>query len=483
MATGSNKQNNSIQQTADILQRQPPYDLEAERGVLGSILLKPDIIDEVLFVLHKEDFFDEANQKLYGVMYEMHNNAKKIDAMLLVAELKTQNIFEMIGGTKYLAELGGAVPNAAHAVYYAEIVREKAIYRSLINVGTEILKEAYEQAVDCRALLSQAEQKVFNIADVRGGQSVSKLDEILHKAMDRMEARMSGEQTEDGVETHFTELDRMMGGFHANELLILAARPSMGKTALAMNIAENVCHLGKAPVLFISLEMSQLELCDRLLCSAAQVNGHKMRNGTISNEDRAKLVEKAGELAIAPLYVDDSPTRTVSEIASAARRIQRNHEGRLGLIVIDYLQLIEPDNTRDPRQEQVARIARRLKGIARDLKVPVLCLAQLNRQPEGSSDHRPKLSHLRESGAIEQDADVVMFIHREEYYRRGEDAEQFAGLAEIIIAKQRNGPVGEIELLWQKEFTRFVDKAPERLQAFDDFNSGTQAGVAGADPF
>ena len=301
--------------------------------------------------------------------------------------------------------------------------------------------------------------------------------------MDRMEARMSGEQTEDGVETHFTELDRMMGGFHANELLILAARPSMGKTALAMNIAENVVHLGKAPTLFISLEMSQLELCDRLLCSAARVNGHKMRNGTISNEDRAKLVEKAGELANAPLYVDDSPTRTVSEIASAARRIQRTHDGRLGLIIIDYLQLIEPDNPRDPRQEQVAKIARRLKGLARDLKVPVLCLAQLNRQAEGSSDHRPKLSHLRESGAIEQDADVVMFIHREEYYRRGEDAEQFAGMAELIIAKQRNGPVGEVEMLWQKDFTRFVDKAPERLQAFDDFNSGTGVGVPGADPF
>ncbi len=483
MATGSRNQKNAIENTADILQRQPPYDLEAERGVLGSILLKPDVIDEVLYVLHREDFFDEANQKLYGVMYEMHNNGKKIDAMLLVAELKSQSLFELVGGTKYLAELGGAVPNAAHAVYYAEIVREKAIYRSLIDVGTEILKEAYEQAVDCRALLSQAEQKVFNIADVRGGQSVSKLDEILHKAMDRMEARMSGEQTEDGVETHFTELDRMMGGFHANELLILAARPSMGKTALAMNIAENVVHLGKAPVLFISLEMSQLELCDRLLCSAARVNGHKMRNGTISNEDRAKLVEKAGELAVAPLYVDDSPTRTVSEIASAARRIQRAHDGRLGLIIIDYLQLIEPDNPRDPRQEQVAKIARRLKGLARDLKVPVLCLAQLNRQAEGSSDHRPKLSHLRESGAIEQDADVVMFIHREEYYRRGEDAEQFAGMAEIIIAKQRNGPVGEVEVLWQKDFTRFVDKAPERLQAFDDFNSGTEAGVAGADPF
>ncbi|MDB4863515.1 MAG: replicative DNA helicase [Pirellulaceae bacterium] len=483
MATGSNKQDNSIQRTADILQRQPPYDLEAERGVLGSILLKPDIIDEVLFVLHKDDFFDEANQKLYAVMYEMHNDAKKIDVMLLVAELKSQSLFELIGGTKYLAELGGAVPNAAHAVYYAEIVREKAIYRSLINVGTEILKDAYEQAMDCRALLSQAEQKVFNIADDRSGQAVSKLDEILHLAMDRMEARMSGEQTEDGVETHFTELDRMMGGFHANELLILAARPSMGKTALAMNISENVCHLGKAPVLFVSLEMSQLELCDRLLCSAARVNGHKMRNGTISNEDRAKLVEKAGELANAPLYVDDSPSRTVSEIASAARRIKRQHNDHLGLVVIDYLQLIEPDNPRDPRQEQVARIARRLKGLAREIKVPVLCLAQLNRQAEGAADHRPKLSHLRESGAIEQDADVVMFIHREEYYRRGEDAEQFAGMAEIIIAKQRNGPVGEIEVLWQKDFTRFVDKAPERLQAFDDFNSGAEAGVAGADPF
>ncbi len=482
MAKDPKQQNNSIQQTADILQRQPPYDLDAERGVLGSILLKPDIIDEILLVLYKDDFFDEANRRIYSVMLDMHDAAKKLDAMLVRAELMSQNVYDLVGGTKYLGELSGAVPNAAHAVYYAEIVREKAIYRSLINVGTEILKDAYEQAVDCRALLNQAEQKVFGIADARGGQTVSKLDEILHKAMDRMEARMSGEQTEDGVETHFTELDRMMGGFHANELIILAARPSMGKTALAMNIAENVCHRGKAPVLFVSLEMSQLELCDRLLCSAAQVNGHKMRNGTISNEERAKLVQKAGELANAPLYVDDSPTRTVSEIASAARRIQRTYNGQLGLIVIDYLQLIEPDNPRDPRQEQVARIARRLKGLARDLKVPVLCLAQLNRQAEGSSDHRPKLSHLRESGAIEQDADVVMFIHREEYYRRGEDAEQYAGLAEIIIAKQRNGPVGEIEVQWQKDFTRFVDKAPERLQAFDDFNSGTEA-MAGSDPF
>jgi replicative DNA helicase len=243
----------------------------------------------------------------------------------------------------------------------------------------------------------------------------------------------------------------------------------MGKTAFAMNIAEHVAMSEKSPVLFVSLEMSSIELADRLLCSVARVDGHRLRNGTISDDDRSRLVKNASVISRAPLFVDDSPSRMVSEIAAAARRIVRR-DGELGLIVIDYLQLIEPDNPRDPRQEQVARIARRLKGLARELKVPVLCLAQLNRQAEDSKDHRPKLSHLRESGAIEQDADVVMFVHREEYYRRGEEQEQFAGQAEIIISKQRNGPVGDVPLIWRKEFTRFEDKAPDRLQVFDDFN-------------
>jgi replicative DNA helicase len=266
-------------------------------------------------------------------------------------------------------------------------------------------------------------------------------------------------------------MDALTGGFHDSELIILAARPSMGKTALAMNIAEHVSMNEDVPVLFVSLEMSSIELADRLLCSVARVNGHRLRNGTITNEDRGRLIEKASIVSRAPLFVDDSPTRMVSEISAAARRILRR-EGKLGLVVIDYLQLIEPDNPRDPRQEQVARIARRLKGLARELEVPVLCLAQLNRQAEDSKDHRPKLSHLRESGAIEQDADVVMFVHREEYYRRGEEQEQFAGQAEIIISKQRNGPVGDIPLIWRKEYTRFEDRAPDRLQVFDDFNDG-----------
>jgi replicative DNA helicase len=226
--------------------------------------------------------------------------------------------------------------------------------------------------------------------------------------------------------------------------------------------------IGNAPVLFVSLEMSGIELADRLLCSVAEVNGHRLRNGTISQEDRKRLVSKAIEVSNAPLYVDDSPSRTVSEISAVARRIKQR-EKALGLIVIDYLQLIEPDNSRDPRQEQVAKIARRLKGMAREQEVPVLCLSQLNRQAEDSKDHRPRLSHLRESGAIEQDADVVMFVHREEYYHRGDEAAQYAGQAEIIIAKQRNGPIGEVELIWEKEFTRFKDRAAERHSEFDNY--------------
>ena len=455
---------------ADILERQPPYDLNAEQGVLGSILLMPDVLDEVLLKIRTADFYDEAHQKLYDTMKNMHDDGQKIDAMLLVDRLKSQGHYEVIGGAAFLAEIGKAVPNAAHAVYYADIVREKSTYRSLIDVTTEVLKDAYDQSGDSRNLLSQAEQKIFSIVDDRGNNTVSPLNDILHEAMDRMEARMSSTYTDDTVQTHFHDLDRITGGLHASELVILAARPSMGKTALAMNIVENVSVLGKQPVLFVSLEMSKLELCDRLLCSAAKVNGQRLRNGTINNEERKKLIDKAGELSQIPLYIDDSPTRTVSEIAASARRIRRR-EGKLGLVVVDYLQLIQEDNPRDPRQEQVAKMARRLKGLARDLSVPVLCLSQLNRQTEGTGDHRPKLSHLRESGAIEQDADVVMFIHREEYYQHGEDAEQYAGLADIIIAKQRNGPTGEIEMLWQKDYTRFVDKAPERLEAFDQYNA------------
>jgi replicative DNA helicase len=455
--------------STEILDRQPPFSLEAEAGVLGSIVLNPDVCDDVAMILRAEDFYDDANRRLYETMREMHDAGEKIDTTLLVDRLKSNGDFERIGGAGYLARIYQSVPNYAHAAYYAQIVQRKATCRSLIDTSTEILRDAYEESDDSRQLLSRAEQKIFAILDSRGSSSVASIRDVLHDAMDRLDARMTGDHVVGGVETGFTELDQLTSGLHNSELVILAARPSMGKTAFAMNIAEHVVTKQLAPTLFVSLEMSSIELADRLLCSAARVNGHRLRNGTISNEDRLRLVEMASEISRAPLYVDDSPSRTVTEIAAAARRIRRR-DGQLGLIVIDYLQLIEPDNPKDPRQEQVARIARRLKGLARELEVPLLCLAQLNRQAEEGKDHRPKLSHLRESGAIEQDADVVMFVHREEYYLRGADQEEVAGQAEILITKQRNGPVGEIELVWRKEFTRFEDRAPERLQVFDDFN-------------
>jgi replicative DNA helicase len=452
---------------AEILQRQPPYDLEAEMGVLGSILLMPEVLDDIA-ALRPDDFYDDANRKIYEHLRAMVDDGHKIDVTLLVSRLRTAGEYEKIGGPAYIAKLSGAVPNAAHAVYYAGIVTEKAVYRKLIESSTEILRDAYDQAGDARELCAQAEQKVFAIMDGRSAQSVQSISDVLHEAMDRMEARMRGEHTDGTVESGLTDFDTLTGGLHNGELIILAARPSMGKTALAMNIAEHASIETHVPTLFVSLEMSGIELADRMLCSLARVNGHRLRNGTISSDDRLRLVKKANEISEAPLFVDDSPSRTVSEIAAAARRIKRR-EGNLGLIVIDYLQLIEPDNARDPRQEQVAKIARRLKGMSRELQVPMLCLSQLNRQAEDSKDHRPKLSHLRESGAIEQDADVVMFVHREEYYHRGEERAQYAGQAEIIIAKQRNGPVGDVRLTWEADYTRFSNRAPERHSEFDEY--------------
>lgn len=454
----------------DMFERQPPVNLEAELGVLGSIMLLPEVIDDVALIVRPDDFYDEANRKLFQHMLTLYESGKKFDVTILHECLKSAGDLETVGGMAYLGKVVDSVINAAHAKYYAEIVQNKAAYRALITATTEILSDAYDEAQEASHLVSQAEQKIFGILDRRSGSSVKDITSVLHDAMERMDARMRGEHTDGGVDTGFIDLDQMTSGLHNGEFIVLAARPSMGKTAFAMNIAENVAVVQRVPVLFISLEMSAIELADRLLCSYARVSGHQLRNGTISKEDRIRLVEKAGEISQAPLFVDDSPGRTVTEIAAAARRIVRR-EGRLGLIVIDYLQLCEPDNPKDPRQEQVARMTRRLKGLAREIQTPILCLAQLNRQAE-SGDNIPRMAHLRESGAIEQDADVVMFVHREEYYHRGDDAAQYAGLAKIVLAKQRNGPVGDVDLVWKRDYTRFENKAPERYGEFDSYNQG-----------
>lgn len=454
-------------QPTDPFDRQLPQSVEAERAVLGSILLLPEVFDEVALVVRANDFYDDANRQLYETLLAMHDGGHRIDLMLLVERLKKADIYEAIGGAAYLAEIGRQVPTAAHAEYYAKIVADKSVLRALIHAGIEIQNGAYDPTTETRELLGKAEERVFSILENRGSGHVTPIADVLQQSLDRIDARMEHQSSFGGVETGYVDFDQMTGGLQKSELVILAARPSMGKTALAMNMAEYAAMHG-TPTLFVSLEMSAIELGDRLLCSVARVNGNRLRNGTITHEERRKLINAAAQISQAPLHIDDAPSRTMTEIAANARRLKRR--GGLGLIVVDYLQLIDPDNSRDPRQEQVSKISRRLKGLAREMKVPVLCLGQLNRQVESSSSNKPQLSHLRESGAIEQDADVVMFVHREEYYMTNEeDREQVRGQADLLIRKQRNGPVGEVKLTWNHEFTRFENFATPTYSEFESY--------------
>lgn len=456
----------------DPFERQFPQNIEAERAVLGSIMLLPEVFDEVALVIRPADFYDDANRKIFEHLLEMHDTGQRVDLMLLIERLKKADCYEAVGGAAYLAEIGRQVPTAAHAEYYAKIVADKSVLRSLIHAGVDIQNGAYDPTSETREILGKAEERIFAILEDRGAGQVTPIAEVLQESLDRIDARMDHQHAFGGVETGFVDFDQMTGGLQKSELIILAARPSMGKTALAMNMAEYAA-LNGTPVLFVSLEMSGIELGDRLLCSFARVNGNRLRNGTITNDERKKLVNAAAQISQAPLYIDDSPSRTMTEIAANARRLKRR--SGLGLIVVDYLQLIDPDNPRDPRQEQVSKISRRLKGLAREMQVPVLCLGQLNRQVESTSSNKPQLSHLRESGAIEQDADVVMFVHREEYYMTNEqDREQVRGEAELLIRKQRNGPTGDVDLTWHHEFTRFENRAAPRFAELD--TNGPPAG-------
>ncbi len=442
----------------EILDRLPPQNLDAERGVIGSLLLDPELCDEVALLLRPEDFYQSANQIIFDHLLTLHNSGQKGDSLLLIERLKQFGQFESAGGMAYLAEVAQSVPTAANAIYYAQIVRDKSTLRSLIHTSTEILRDAYDESCDSREMLNRAEERVFRILEVQGTGDVTSMNDVLHEALARIDARLTRGTGMRGMATGFSDLDALTGGLHDSELVILAARPSMGKTALAANIAEHISLDGGRTTLFVSLEMSRLELAERMLCSRGRINGLKLRNGYISVSDRKKLVEVSAEMSESPLFIDDTPSRNMTEIAANARRLKRRNE--LALVVIDYLQLIDPDNPKDPRQEQVAKIARRLKGLARELKIPVLCLAQLNRQTEVSKDNRPRLSHLRESGAIEQDADVVIFVHRDEYYQTNEeDRQRVAGEADIIISKQRNGPTGDLKLVWLQDYTRFENLA------------------------
>ncbi len=430
--------------------RLPPQSKEAEQCVLGSMLRDNVVIGDVLQILRPDNFYLDAHQKICQAVTALYDQGHPVDLVVLAEERKTRKQIEDIGGYAYLGQLWDAAPTAANAEYYARIVRDKAIIRHLIHSSNEILRDAYDQAMPADELLESAERKILDIAEMGITGQTFTLAQALTEAYDRIDTRQQNDQTSiSGLPTGFIDLDEKTAGLQNSELIIMAARPSHGKTALAMNVARHVAVEDNQPVFVVSLEQSRIELAERLLCCQARVDSHKLRKGHLSSEDMQKLIEAGGILRNALLFIDDTPGQGMLRIAANARRLKLRE--KIKLVVIDYLQLIEPDNRRDSRQEQVAHISRRLKFLARELQIPVMALAQVNRSSEDRTDHKPRLADLRESGSIEQDADTVMLLHRPEMYEPG----QHEGILEIHIAKQRNGPTGEITLTFLKQFMRF----------------------------
>lgn len=435
----------------DIL-RLPPQNLDAERGVLGSVLLMNEAIDEVGESLRAEHFYHDSHHKIYAAVHDLYeNNIRGIDPVTLAEELEKRGELEEIGGAAYIIEILDSVPHAAHVRYYAGIVREKWMQRTLISTCTEILSDCYEPEGGVDELLQASERKIFSIVEQQEDTANMAIGEILMEAFTRIDERINKDGSVSGVTTGFTDLDHQTTGLQPAELLILAARPSMGKTAFVCNIAEAIARVDQKGVMLFSLEQSNLELAERFLCITARVNGHDLRTGNLSNEQRDLLAAASDELHNLPLFIDDKPARTMSQISAISRRQHRKEP--LGVIIIDYLQLIEPEDKRVPREQQIASISRRLKFLAKELNVPVIALSQLNRGVELREDKRPRLADLRESGSIEQDADKVMFLHRPDAY----DPNDRPGEAEIVIAKHRNGPTGIVKLTWRGEFMRFED--------------------------
>jgi replicative DNA helicase len=452
-----------------VLEKTPPHHLDAERGLIGSLLLDPLLCDIIVPLVQVEDFYFDANRRIFKHLIDMRNDGSGIDLLLLMNRLQSSEELEAVGGEAYLGELMNSVHVTVHAEYYAKIVREKGTLRRLIHLNSGLIQDAFAPDTVAKDLLNKAASQMFELCETQTTNQVFDLKSVMFDAGTYLDRKMRGET--DTIQTGFIDLDDMTDGMHPNELIILAARPSVGKTALATNIAEHVSVNLKQTVLLVSLEMSRQELALRLICSRGKIDSNKIRKSFLSEPEKARFMETANDLSQATMFIDDTPSRTVSEIAAVARRLKRQND--LRLLVIDYLGLIEPENSNDPRQEQVAKIARRLKGLARELRIPVLCLAQLNRQADVSKDARPRLAHLRESGAIEQDADVVLFVHRpDKEMRPGEKGyEDVAGIAEIIVAKQRNGPIGEIRLNWIGEHTRFQNLSDRTVEEYQEFSA------------
>jgi len=453
-----------------MLDRLPPHNRDAERGVIGGILRDPDTLSTVQQIIRADNFYFDHHQKIFQALSDLENEHQPLDLVILHERLRKNKQLEDIGGVEYLTDLWESVPTGANAEYHAKIVRDAAMIRNLIHSGNEILRDAYDRSQSADELVAQAERMIMDIARAGMVGETKMLKDAVQEAWERLDSRIGKDNLSiSGMPTHYAELDNMTAGLQKSELVIIAARPSVGKTAFALNLIRNIVMdfdpTDPSPptpaVLFVSLEMSRIELAERLLCCQSRVDSHRVRTGKVNSDDVQKLMEAGDMLRRTRLYIDDTPSRSMIQIGATARRLMRKEEknGGLRLVVIDYLQLIEPENRRDPRQEQVAQISRRLKFLARELNIPVIALAQVNRASEDRQDHKPRLADLRESGSIEQDADVCMMLHRPGLFDKSDEAKD--RILEVIIAKQRNGPTGEINLTYLKEYMRYENYLPD----------------------
>ncbi len=431
----------------------PPNDIEAEQAVLGSMLTDKEAVNTAIESLRPDDFYREDNKAIFQAIMNLYNRSEPVDIITLKDELESMDKFEQVGGYEYLASLPDKVPTTANVQKYVKIVEEKAILRKLIRTANEIIELGYSPTEDVEDIMDGAEKKIFDIMQSKNQKGYTPIKDILVESFTKLEELYNRKQHITGVPTGFSELDYKTAGLHGSELILVAARPAMGKSAFALNIAANAALRGNAPVAIFSLEMSKDQLVNRILCSEAMVDSNKIRTGKLEEDDWVKLAGAIGPLSESEIFIDDTPGISIMEIRTKCRKLKM--EKNIGLVIIDYLQLVQSSNKRNSsREQEISEISRSLKILAKEINVPVIALSQLSRAVEQRPDHRPMLSDLRESGAIEQDADIVMFLYRDDYYNKESEKKD---IAEVIIAKQRGGSTGTVELLWMGNYTKFVN--------------------------
>lgn len=433
----------------------PPQNIEAEQSVLGGILIENYAVNKVMEVLNPDDFYRESHRKIYKALIDLSERDEPADLITLTNELKNNGHLDSVGGASYITSLIDSVPTAANIEYYVKIVKEKAILRKLIQTSTEIITQSYEDRGDVEGFLDEAERAIFDISENRVRPSFYPIKDVVKESFKILERLYEKKELVTGVPSGFKELDRLTAGFQPSDLIIVAGRPSMGKTAFCLNIAQYAAIQKKIPIAIFSLEMSKEQLGIRMLCSEAHVEGTKLRSGFLSESDWPRLTIAAGNLSDASIYIDDTAALTILELRAKARRL-KTEQGGLGMVIIDYLQLMKGRTRVESRQQEISEISRSLKALSKELSIPVIAVSQLSRKTEERTGNRPQLSDLRESGAIEQDADLILFIYRDEVYNRAEDNPN-RGKAEIIIGKQRNGPIGKVDLAFLDKFTTFKE--------------------------